>query len=454
MGKSRLLVVEDDPEMKGVLSFSLSHNGFTVVTAGSVKEGLSLMEHQTFDLVLADLRFPGEDGLNLLDSVRRRALQPPVIILTHHGSIQNAVETMRRGAFDYLLKPIPLNLLEERIRAALDRTQPPTEGPGIGPADGETAILTRDPRMKELVALCDRIAMSDAPVFIEGESGTGKELFARYIHRKSLRHQGPFVAVNCASLPETLFESELFGHEKGAFTGALSRKIGKFELAHQGTLLLDEVTEMSPFLQAKLLRVIQEKEVDRLGGRQPIPIDVRLIATTNRQIEPLIEKGDFREDLYFRLNVITLRLPPLRDRREDIELLASHFLKVFSARYGRPDLCFSKEVQEWLGKQTWRGNVRELKNVIERAVLTGIGPVLQLKDVIQENRGLPRKVGPQEDRPLSLKEMERHLILKALDQTNGNRTQAAKILGISIRTLRNKLNEYREGASVPGATSP
>lgn len=453
MGKSRLLIVEDDPEMKGVLSFGLSHNGFTVVTAGSVKEGLSLMEAQTFDVVLADLRFPGEDGLNLLDSVRGRSLQTPVIILTNHGSVQNAVEMMKRGAFDYLLKPISLNLLEERVKTALNRTDLPRSGQSTENSEGETAILTQHPKMRELLSLCDRIAMSDVPVFIEGESGTGKELFARYIHKRSLRSRGPFVAINCASLPETLFESELFGHEKGAFTGALSRKIGKFEMAQGGTLLLDEVTEMSPFLQAKLLRVIQEKEVDRLGGRHPIPVDVRLIATTNRQIEPLLEKGAFREDLYFRLNVISLHLPPLRERREDIELLAHHFLQAFSASHGRSGLSFSKEALEWLRQQPWRGNVRELKNVIERAVLTGIGPVLDLKDLLQEDRRALRKAEELPEPPFSLREMERQLIFKALDKTNGNRTQAARILGISIRTLRNKLNEYRVAASGQGTLS-
>ncbi len=453
MGKSRLLIVEDDPEMKGMLPFSLSHNGFTVVTAESVKEGLSLVAKEAVDLIVADLRFPAEDGLHLLDSLGHRSLETPVIILTRNGSIQNAVEMMRRGAYDYLLKPISLPLLEERIKAALKRPALPSEGDPLE-ARGETSILTRNLRMKELVRLCERIALSDVPVFIEGESGTGKELFARYIHQKSSRSSGPFIAVNCASLPESLFESELFGHEKGAFTGALCRKIGKFEMAHHGTLLLDEVTEMSPFLQAKLLRVIQEKEVDRLGGRGSIPIDVRVIATTNRQIEPLIEKGRFREDLYFRLNVISLHLPPLRERKEDIELLALHFLKEFSTRHGRPGLSFSQGVLGWLSEQTWRGNVRELKNVIERAVLTGTGPVLELRDLLQEGHKIVGEAEPRRDLPFSLKEMEKLLIFKALDRTNGNRTEAAKMLGISIRTLRNKLHEYREAASGRQGPSP
>lgn len=442
-----MLIVEDDPEMRGVLSFGLSHNGYTVVTAKSTKEGLTVFEEHPFDLVLADLRFPGEDGLHLVETIKSKSLRTPVIIVTANGSVQSAVEAMRRGAFDYLLKPVSINILEERISIALkEGVSPPREGPLENPEE-EGTFLTRNQRMKEIVTLCERIAASHVPVLLQGESGTGKELIARYIHKKSPRHQKPFVAVNCASLPESLFESELFGHEKGAFTGALYKKIGKFELAHQGTLLLDEVTEMSPFLQAKLLRVIQEGEVDRIGGRLPIPIDVRVIATTNQKIEDLIEKGAFREDLYFRLNVISLHLLPLRERKEDIELLAHHFLKTFSTQYGRPGLSFSHEVLNWFRQQPWRGNVRELKNRIERAVLSSPRTLLDINDFCQPERGEATAFSRGSDPPFSLKEMEKDLIFKALHRTNGNRTQAAKILGISIRTLRNKLHEYQEGAS-------
>lgn len=439
--------MEDGIDAKGGLWEGFSHNGFTVVKAENVRKGLLAFDQNPFDLVIADMKLPDGDGIQLLEILKSKSPHLPVILVTDSGSVQNAVEAMRKGAFDYLLKPVSIKLLEDRIRAALPGTPLPLKSSAPDGFDDSMPILTRDRRMKEIIDLCDRIAGSNAPVLIQGESGTGKELFARYIHLKSPRHQGPFIAVNCASLPESLFESELFGHEKGAFTGALFRKIGKFEMAHGGTLLLDEITEMSPFLQAKILRVIQENELDRIGGREPVSIDVRIVATTNRKIEASIEKGEFREDLYFRLNVIPIQLLPLRERTEDIELLTRFFLKKYSNQYGRPEVSASEEVLRWLSQQPWRGNVRELKNIIERAVLTGSGPVLELKDVLRHEGGMTPEMKESSTSPLSLKEMERGLIFKALEKTNGNRTHAARILGISIRTLRNKLHEYQESAS-------
>jgi len=299
--------------------------------------------------------------------------------------------------------------------------------------------------MKEIINLCGRIAPSKATVLIQGESGTGKELFARYIHAQSPRSAGPFVAVNCASLPETLLESELFGHEKGAFTGAIGRKIGKFELAHRGTILLDEISEMNTFLQAKILRVLQENEVDRIGGSRPIPIDIRVIATTNRDLVAAVEKGAFREDLYYRLNVINISLIPLRERTGDIELLADYFVKKFSRENGRSGVLIPEETLAWLKKQEWRGNVRELKNTIERALLVSSKGVLSFSDFSFPSRGGRETVGGEREDSLCLREMEQRLISRALEKTQGNRTHAAKILGISIRTLRNKLNEYKKG---------
>jgi two-component system response regulator FlrC len=304
-------------------------------------------------------------------------------------------------------------------------------------------IITQNCQMKEILDLCRKVADSKATVLLQGESGTGKELFARFIHSQSSRSQGPFVAVNCASLPETLLESELFGHEKGAFTGAISRKMGKFELAHRGTLLLDEVSEMNTFLQAKILRVLQENEVDRIGGTRPIPVDIRVIATTNRDLESSIQKGEFREDLYYRLKVIDIHIPPLRQRREDLETLADHFLKKFSIEYKKAIVGISSEAREWLKSQDWRGNVRELKNTLERAVLTASESTLQVQDLGGE-KGPPSQKSPPPSSSLSLREMEERLIQQALEKTEGNRTHAARILGISIRTLRNKLNEYKQ----------
>jgi two-component system response regulator FlrC len=300
--------------------------------------------------------------------------------------------------------------------------------------------------MKELLAQAKDIADSHASVFIQGESGTGKELFAHYIHRHSKRKDKPFVAVNCSALPETLLESEILGHEKGSFTGAVARKRGKFELANEGTLLLDEISEMAFALQSKLLRVLQEREVDRIGGEKPIPVDVRVMATTNREIEKLLKEGTFREDLFFRLNVIPFRLPPLRERKEDIPLLAQFFVEKVTRLEGRTVKGLTDEAAECLVQMPWRGNVRELENTVARAVLLCKGERIEKKDLFPERHERKGEV-PNSMPPLttiSLKELERKTILHALDRTNGNRTHAAEILGISVRTLRNKLNEYRE----------
>lgn len=306
-------------------------------------------------------------------------------------------------------------------------------------------LITRSKKMLEIIGLCQKIAPSKATVLLQGESGTGKELLARYLHYLSPRRQGPFVAVNCASLPETLLESELFGHEKGAFTGALTKKIGKFELAHGGTILLDEISEMNTFLQAKILRVLQESEVDRLGGHHPIPIDIRVMATTNRHLESYVQKGDFREDLYYRLNVINIKIPPLRERPEDIPLIADYYLKFYAQSYGRAVENISPAALAWLQNQEWKGNVRELKNKIEYAVLITNKNFLEVEDFGEKSSPPAENLVLPSIDSLSLKDMERRLILKALETTQGNRTQAAKVLGISIRTLRNKLNEYKKG---------
>ena len=313
---------------------------------------------------------------------------------------------------------------------------------------GSPPLITQNKKMLEILVLCQKIAASKATVLLQGESGTGKELLARYIHSLSPRRKGPFVAVNCASLPESLLESELFGHEKGAFTGAIAKKIGKFELAHGGTILLDEISEMNTFLQAKILRVLQESEVDRIGGHHPIPIDIRVIATTNRHLETSVQKGEFREDLYYRLNVVNIKIPPLRERPEDVSLLADHYLKFYAQNYGRAVESISPAALAWLQNQEWKGNVRELKNKIEYAVLVTNKHFLDVEDFTEKEGALMEPdLLPALD-SLCLKDMERRLILRALKTTKGNRTQAAKVLGISIRTLRNKLKEYKDAAAL------
>ena len=450
MNRRPILIVEDEPDLGKVLLESLSQNGYTVHLAENAEKALKLFSHKAFDLVISDIRLPDMSGLQLLDNIKSQSLPTPVILMTGFGTVQNAVEAMKKGAFDYILKPFSLEILEQGIENAL---QPGSVSKTASQDDPPLrsffhAIVSQDKRIKEIMNLCTRVAQSKSTVLIQGESGTGKELLAKFVHGQSQRNQGPFVAVNCASLPETLLESELFGHEKGAFTGAIARKIGKFELAHRGTILLDEISEMNTFLQAKILRVLQENEVDRIGGNRPVPIDIRVIATTNRDLVASVGKGEFREDLFYRLNVINITLPPLRERPGDIELLTYHFLKKFGEDYGRVVSSVTEQAMAWLKRQEWRGNVRELRNVLERAVLLSSQPVLDLQDfsVSRDQGNEPERV-EMDPSSLCLREMEQKMISKALEKTQGNRTHAAKILGISIRTLRNKLNEYKKGLS-------
>jgi DNA-binding NtrC family response regulator len=445
MRKKPILIVDDEPEIRRVLTEGLSQNGYSVHAADNAENALKLFERQPFALVIADIRLPDKSGLHLLEWIKTKSGITPVIMMTGYGSVQSAVESMKKGAYDYILKPFSLKVLEGTIESAIHCSQAQMQEPYLSePSPAFPPLVTRNEKMKDLMGLCQKIAASKATVLIQGESGTGKEIFAKYIHACSQRGQGPFIAVNCASLPETLLESELFGHEKGAFTGAIGRKIGKFELAHGGTILLDEISEMNTFLQAKILRVLQENEVDRIGGNRPVPLDMRVIATTNRDIEACVDKGEFREDLFYRLNVISLKLPALRERPDDIELLADHFMKKFAADYGRTVDSISGETLDWLKNQEWRGNVRELKNTIERAVLMANGKILQVTDFSPHPSGTREEGHSVAIESLCLREMERNLISKALEKTEGNRTNAAKILGISIRTLRNKLNEYKQ----------
>ena len=448
MNRRPILIVEDEPELGRVLLESLSQNGYSAHLAESAEKALNLIGQKAFDLIVSDIRLPHMNGLQLLDHVRGYSHPTPVILMTGFGSVQNAVEAMRKGAFDYLLKPFSLETLEQGIENALRQSFAGQMDEAESPCPpSRVPIITQDRKMKEVLALCGKIAPSKATVLIQGESGTGKELLARYIHEQSQRNQGPFVAVNCASLPETLLESELFGHEKGAFTGAMARKIGKFELSHRGTILLDEISEMNTFLQAKILRVLQENEVDRIGGNRPIPIDLRVIATTNRDLESWVKKGELREDLYYRLKVIEVILPPLRERPGDIEVLTYHYLRKFADEYARPGRTVSEAALAWMKEQEWRGNVRELKNIIERAVLISSRQTLEVQDFWEDTGGggeKDRGAEGTESASFCLRHMEQRMISKALEKTQGNRTHAAKMLGISIRTLRNKLNEYKK----------
>jgi len=454
--QARILVVDDDPELCEILSEVLTRFDFEVKTALDGRKALELLKKNGFDLVITDLDMPVVGGLTLLRKVREAGGDIPFIFMTGHGTVEAAVEAMKCGASDFVQKPFPLNEMKVLVTGVLKREQ---EKSGLkessGKQDSAPEIVTRNETMKHLIELVRNVASSQAGVLIQGESGTGKELFARLLHEAGDRSKGPFVAVNCAAIPDNLLESELFGHEKGAFTGAANRRIGKFELADTGTLLLDEISEMAPSLQAKLLRVLQEYEITRLGGKNPIKLNVRVVATTNRDLNKEVQEGRFREDLFYRLNVIPLRIPPLRERREDIPLLIPHFVKKACERDGRPVKDLTVSAMETLRNHEWKGNVRELENTIERAVLISMNDPINREHLLLPGETLMRSpLPPQGDETLTfraghtIREVEKNMILHTLGKVDGNRTHAAKMLGISIRTLRNKINEYRERGEI------
>jgi len=459
-----ILVVDDDPFMRTSLTDCLVSCGYPVETAVDGADALAKFRKGAYEMVITDIRMPKMGGLELLKNVKDQAPDTPVIVITAYGTVNTAVEAMKQGAADFVMKPFSLDDLEGVVKSVLERGQEPEparegapETAGAGRAL-HRQIVTEDARMAELLEFLKNIAKSRSSVLIHGESGTGKELLARFIHCHSPRRNQPFVAVNCAAIPHTLLESEMFGYEKGAFTGAAQRRIGKFELADRGTLLLDEVSEMDMPLQAKLLRVIQESEIDRLGGKDPIPVDARIIATTNSNLKKCIQEKKFREDLYYRLNVIPVRVPPLRERKGDIAALAGHFLAKYAAENGRKKPGLAAGTLEALAAYPWPGNVRELENVIERAVLVCRGDTLEPHhldldgDEIAAREGSGSRQTPPPESPAqatTLRDMERNLIFSTLKKVRGNKTKASEILGISVRTMRNKLNEYKHDPGSP-----
>jgi two-component system response regulator FlrC len=440
--ESAILVVEDDSNMRMALSKSLGGQGYPVKLAHDGYEALEYLEKQPAWLVIADVNMPGKGGIDMLREIRAGGNPIPVVLMTAYSTVDMAVQALKLGAADYLQKPFPLQQLESMISRIRQETFESDEAESPLEEDPSVGFLTCNERVRQILKMLEAVAPSNATVLIQGESGTGKEVLARYVHSISPRANRPFVAVNCAALPDGLLESELFGFEKGAFTGALARRSGKFELAHQGTLLLDEIGDMSVGLQAKLLRVLQEREVDRLGARQPIPIDIRVLATTNRPLHQEVQAGNFREDLYYRLSVMPVTLPPLRERPDDIPLLAEYLAERSFRRNRGTGGSITPEALACLKSRPWRGNVRELENAIERAVLLADGGPLRIEHFAFEAEA------SQVTLPLeptgSIWEMERDLILRTLERHGGNRTHAAKELGISIRTMRNKLREYRQ----------
>ncbi len=423
-----ILVVDDDPQMRSALKEAVQRMGFEAVLAEDGREAMQRLAASEFSMVITDMKMPRMGGLELLKEIRARAGKLPVLIITGYATVENAVEAMKEGAVEYLLKPFSYDTLTASVGSVMERYT------------GDREILTQSPRMERVLGMAEEVSRTDTTVLVTGESGTGKELVARLIHRMSPRRERPFVAVNCAAIPETLMESELFGFEKGAFTGAIERKQGKFELADGGTVLLDEIGEMPMTLQAKLLRVLQEREVDRVGSSKPVPVDIRIVATTNRDLSKECAEGRFREDLFYRLSVVPLTLPPLRERPEDVELLAAHFLKKFSASMGKPVESISEGAMQALLRRPWRGNVRELENALQRAVLLNHSGVIEADDFMVETGGAAAPAAGQLGG--SLREIEKEVILRTLTECDGNKTTAARRLGVTVRTIRNKLAEY------------
>jgi DNA-binding NtrC family response regulator len=453
--KRNLLVVDDEQTMREFLSSSLGDR-YQVRTANNGVTALAELKKQHFDLVLSDVQMPGRGGLELLEDIGTQLdYHPLVVMMTAFGSIAQAVEATRRGAVDYLTKPFGLDQLDHVLNRAFEFEQLRTENrslrTSVSSRQETHGLLGNNPAIVQLREKIAMIADTRGTVLLQGESGTGKEVVARAIHESGSRRDGPFIRINCAAIPETLLESELFGYERGAFTGAVAARKGKFELADGGTLLLDEISEMPFAMQAKLLRVLQEREFMRLGAKYSTKTDVRIIATSNRNLREEIKLRNFREDLYFRLNVIPLRIVPLRLRKDDIPLLASQFCQVFCAENGRALLPISETAMRCLVAMDWPGNVRQLQNVIERAVILCTGNELD-----REILGLSEEMDSTEkahelNGDLTLRDMERELIIRKLQVTRGNRTKAALELGISVRTLRNKLNLYTDlGVEIPG----
>ncbi|MBP8646431.1 MAG: sigma-54-dependent Fis family transcriptional regulator [Syntrophobacteraceae bacterium] len=431
-----VLIVEPDPQEIHAISSCIRTCGVAAVSTTTTGSAMRMVEKDPYEVILVNLNGQPSRVLALLEATRALPEPPYVIVMSRKADLDDAVEMMKAGAHDFWVKPFSADRLSKTLRWISEKRYQKVASDPSGPLP----IITRNPLMSQLKSMARRVAPSRATVFLQGESGTGKELFARYIHHHSDRRDRPFVAINCAALPESLMESELFGHEKGAFTGAVKAKEGKFELAHTGTLFLDEVTEIPLHLQSKLLRVLQENEIDRVGGRHPVRVDVRIIASTNRIIEEALREGHFRRDLYYRLNVIPVKIPPLRERKEDVPDLVAYFMERYRVIHKCPVREISPGALALLQKHSWPGNIRELENVVQRAMLLSVGDCLDSSSIFFD-QATPSETADIELMPIS--EMEKLLIRKALASSSGNRTRAAEILGISVRTLRNKLSEYR-----------
>jgi two-component system, NtrC family, nitrogen regulation response regulator NtrX len=446
--KARILVVDDEAEIRRSVRMILEYEGYDVMEASSGPEGVALAEKESPDLVFLDVKMPGMDGLEALQRIRTVSETLPVVIISGHGTVSTAVEATKAGAFDFIEKPLASERVLLTIRNALDQTRLADENRSLKRAvEVRHQMVGESPALRHVWDAIKRAAPTNATVLLLGESGAGKELVARSIHRNSLRSRERFVQVNCAAIPEELIESELFGHEKGSFTGAAEKQIGKFEQADKGTIFLDEVGDMSPKTQAKVLRVLQEGEVERLGSARTIKVDVRVIAATNKDLEAEIEKGSFREDLYFRLSVIPITVPPLRERREDVPLLIRHFAELFSREHNRRPHRFTPGALEFMQKARWKGNVRELKNTVERLLIMTPGDTVDVDDLRDVVRLEARAAGPDNEKnPGTLREFkesaERAFLVGKLRENGWNISKTAEVIGTPRSNLYKKLEQY------------
>lgn len=442
-----ILIVEDEAKMRRLLELNLADDGFQTMSAEDAETGLKLLQNGSVDLVLTDLKLPGMNGLEFLHDVKRFNAALPVIVMTAFGTVETAVDAMKAGAGDYVLKPFSMEEIRMIVHKELDVRRLRDENRSLREAlqhrYQHPNVVARSAKMQEALSAVERVALTNSTVLLGGESGVGKDLIARAIHEKSRRASGPFIKINSTAIPESLLESELFGYEKGAFTGATNSKAGKFELADKGTLFLDEIGDVPPATQVKLLRVLQEREFERLGGTRTIKIDVRLVAATNRDLRAALEEGTFREDLYYRLNVVPIDIPPLREHKEDIPELANLFLSRLANDSEKKITAVTPDALKILVNHYWPGNVRELQNVIERASALAAGPVLQPSDIhLDSLRGKPPQ--PTErllPEGMTLEQWEDEVIREALRRANGNKSQAARTLGLSRNALRYRLSK-------------
>jgi two-component system, NtrC family, response regulator AtoC len=450
MPSAPILIVDDDASQRRLIEFWLQEEGYPTLVANDGMAGLHTFEQKSPCLVIADIRMPGMDGLDLLGRIKGINQDTPVVLITAFGTVGNAVDAMKLGAADYILKPLNADELKLCVHRALERQQLVDENRYLRDF-ADTAfrfenLIGQSRKMRDVFDVATQVARRDSTLLLTGETGTGKELLAKAIHQNSLRAKKPFITINCGAIPENLIESELFGHRKGSFTGALADRVGKFEAANEGTVFLDEIGDLTPSLQIRLLRVIQEREIDKIGYPQAIKVNVRILAATHRNLKALVEDGQFREDLFYRLSVVTVNLPPLRERKEDIPLLAGHFLKKQCAKYQIPPVSISEEAFEVLAQHNWPGNVRELENVVEHLVVLGKGDVVKPEHLpadIREHRSRVANISlklPEEG--ISLEDVEKEILLQALERHDWHQTKAARYLSISRKTLIYRMEKY------------